>query len=325
MVAPRDRVRAVAVRSASRRAERVATMGVLAGDGIQQCRLPGAQDRHETTCYAPGRGGASSASRAEQAVGYHTVQLTLQPGVRARCSVHPLTGRESVPERISVIIPVLNEAGRLAQTLYCLQALRERGHEVIVVDGGSTDDTISEAVPLADRVLQSPRGRARQMHAGTCAASGSVFWFLHADTLPPRAADDLILQALAVWQGDWGWFDVRLSGTRTLLRCVAWLMNRRSRLTGIATGDQGIFVRRMAYARAGGFPPIPIMEDIALSRRLRRLYRPRQIDAPLLSSSRRWEKHGVVLTIFTMWCLRLGYFLGIDPRHLARFYPGHRT
>lgn len=212
----------------------------------------------------------------------------------------------------------------LAHTLHRLQPLRTRGHEVIVVDGGSTDNTLAEAMPLADRVLQSPRGRARQMHTGTRHASGSVFWFLHADTLPPEAADILILEALAAGQ-DWGWFDLRLSGRRLLLKWVAWLMNRRSRLTGIATGDQGIFVQRAVYEQAGGYPLIPIMEDIALSRRLRRLGKPRQVDTPLLSSSRRWEKHGVLRTILTMWGLRLGYFLGIDPQQLARFYAGHRA
>ncbi len=225
---------------------------------------------------------------------------------------------------ISVIVPALNESGVLVQTLQRLQPLRNRGHEVIVVDGGSTDGTLAEAMPLADRVLQVARGRARQMHAGALDANGSILWFLHADTQPPETADSLILEALARGQGAWGWFDVRLSGSsHRLLKNVAWLMNRRSRLTAIATGDQGIFMRRAIYEQAGGFPLIPIMEDIALCRRLRRLGRPVQIDTPLLSSSRRWEKHGVLRTIVTMWGLRLGYFLGIDPQRLARFYPVH--
>jgi len=227
--------------------------------------------------------------------------------------------------RITVIIPVLNEAGVLVHTLQCLQPLRSRGHEVMVVDGGSTDTTVAEAMPLADRVVHAPCGRARQMQAGALEASGSILWFLHADTHPPETADQLIQAALAGGQGAWGWFDVRLADARLLLKCVAWLMNRRARLTGIATGDQGIFVRRMLYAQAGGFPPLPIMEDIALSRRLGRLGRPRQIDTPLLTSSRRWEKHGVLRTIITMWGLRLGYFLGVDPQRLARFYAVHRA
>ncbi len=227
--------------------------------------------------------------------------------------------------QISVIIPALNEAGVLVHTLRCLQPLRRRGHEVLVVDGGSTDNTLAEATPLADRVLQAPRGRARQMHAGVLGAGGSVLWFLHADTQPPEAADQLIRRALAGGQRTWGWFDVQLSDAPLLLKCVAWLMNRRSRLTGIATGDQGIFVRRAAYEHSGGFPLIPIMEDIALSRRLKHLARPMQIATPLLCSSRRWKKHGIVRTILTMWSLRLGYFLGIDPHRLARFYALHRA
>lgn len=226
--------------------------------------------------------------------------------------------------RISIIIPVLNEAGEIAATLAPLQSLRTRGHEVIVVDGGSTDASVAAATPLADQVITGERGRARQMHAGAAVAEGSVLWFLHADTRIPGRADDLIGDALATGQGEWGWFDVRLTGTHPLLSCVAWLMNRRARLTGIATGDQGLFVRRALYTQTGGFPPIALMEDIALCRKLRRHGRPVTIATPLLSSSRRWEKHGILRTILTMWGLRLGYFLGVDPGHLARFYAVHR-
>lgn len=226
--------------------------------------------------------------------------------------------------RISVIVPALNEAGTIAATLAALQPLRARGHEIIVVDGGSTDTTRAEAAALADRVLHAVRGRALQMHAGADVADGSILWFLHADTHIPAAADRLIQVALADGQGDWGWFDIRLTGSHPLLRGVAWLMNRRARLSGVATGDQGLFVRRAAYARSGGFPQIPLMEDIALCRRLRHLGRPVTIATPLHSSARRWEKHGVLRTILTMWVLRLGYFVGIDPRHLARYYTVHR-
>ncbi|MGD2112239.1 MAG: TIGR04283 family arsenosugar biosynthesis glycosyltransferase [Gammaproteobacteria bacterium] len=236
----------------------------------------------------------------------------------------PRPGEAADAPTISVVVPVLNETGTLAPSLQCLQALRGRGHEVIVVDGGSSDDSMQEAAPLADRVLQVASGRARQMHAGALAAGGNVLWFLHADTLAPADADHQIQDALADGQGSWGWFDVRLAESRGLLACVAWLMNRRARLTGIATGDQGIFVQRTAYEQAGGFPRIPLMEDIALCRRLKRLARPVRIAAPLHGSARRWEKHGVVRTILTMWSLRLGYFLGVNPRYLARFYAVHR-
>lgn len=235
---------------------------------------------------------------------------------------YPVAAADAI--RLSVIIPVLNEAGSLGCTLHDLQPLRARGAEIIVVDGGSTDGSREEAAPLADRVLQTERGRARQLRAGAQAAQGGILWFLHADTRVPTQADTLIRAALPGAEDGWGWFDVRLAGRHPLLRGVGWLMNRRARLTRIATGDQGLFVHRTLYGRAGGFPDIPLMEDIALCRRLRRLARPRPVDTPLLTSARRWEKHGVLRTILTMWTLRLGYFLGVDPRHLARYYAAHR-
>jgi rSAM/selenodomain-associated transferase 2 len=225
---------------------------------------------------------------------------------------------------LSVIVPVLNESGTLGKSLLYLQPLRGRGAELIVVDGGSTDGSREQAAALADRVLRAARGRSRQMRAGAEVARGRVLWFLHADTCVPESAADLIRSALAGTGEGWGWFDVRLTGRQVPLRCVGWLMNRRARLTRIATGDQGLFLHRTLYDRAGGFPDIPLMEDIALCRRLRRLARPRPIGTPLLTSSRRWEKHGILRTILTMWTLRLGFFLGVDARHLARYYAAHR-
>lgn len=220
---------------------------------------------------------------------------------------------------ISVVIPARNEAGNIAATLAPLQALRRRGHEVIVVDGGSDDATVAQAQPLADRVIASAPGRARQMNAGAQAAHGEVLWFLHADTLAPLDADRLLFAALdsgAVW----GRFDVRLSGRRPLLRVVERLMNLRSCLSGIATGDQGIFVRRAAFDTVGGFPDQPLMEDIALSARLKRIGRPVCLHPPLITSSRRWEERGILRTILLMWRLRLLYALGADPAYLARLY-----
>lgn len=225
-------------------------------------------------------------------------------------------------ERLSVIVPVLNEASGIEATLNALQALRRRGHEVIVVDGGSTDPTLALATPLADRVLGSPPGRGIQMHTAAAVASGSVLWFLHADTRPPDDADRIILQALQGGGRVWGRFDVDLDA-RGLLSVVAWMMNLRSRLTGIATGDQGLFVTRAAYHQAGGYPAVPLMEDIALSRALRRIGRPVSLRQRLHTSSRRWRRHGVVRTILTMWLLRLGYFIGIRPERLAAFYATH--
>lgn len=225
-------------------------------------------------------------------------------------------------ERLSVIVPVLNEASGIEATLNALQALRRRGHEVIVVDGGSIDPTLALATPLADRVLGSPPGRGIQMHTAAAVASGSVLWFLHADTRPPDDADRIILQALQRGGRVWGRFDVDLDA-RGLLSVVAWMMNLRSRLTGIATGDQGLFVTRAAYHQAGGYPAVPLMEDIALSRALRRIGRPVSLRQRLHTSSRRWRRHGVVRTILTMWLLRLGYFIGIRPERLAAFYATH--
>jgi len=221
--------------------------------------------------------------------------------------------------RLSVIIPALNESAGIVRTLQSLQALRTWGHEVIVVDGGSQDDTLRVCGPFVDRLLRSPRGRARQMNAGAVVASGNVFVFLHADTALPRSADRAIRMVLHKGSR-WGRFDVKLSGRRWLLRVVERAMNLRSRVTGICTGDQAIFVRRQAFEQIGGFPNIELMEDIALSRALRRVGRPARIKWKAETSSRRWEREGVARTIGRMWLLRLGYFLGADPARLARRY-----
>jgi len=224
--------------------------------------------------------------------------------------------------RLSVIIPALNEATGIADTLQPLQTLRTRGHEIIVVDGGSHDATVRVATGLADRVLDSQRGRAAQMNASAHAASGTVFWFLHADTRPPADADRLILAALAASGREWGHFDVALDGT-WLLRVVAWLMNRRARISRIATGDQGLFVTRRAFRQAGGFAAVALMEDIVISRALRRSGRPLVLRPALHPSTRRWEKHGVIPTILAMWLLRCAFFIGVSPERLATYYPGH--
>jgi len=226
--------------------------------------------------------------------------------------------------KLSVIIPALNEAAAITATLQALQPLRGRGHEVIVVDGGSSDLTIELSRPLTNRVIQARAGRATQMRAGAAVASGSVLWFLHADTVAPADADRLIIQALRHTRAGWGRFDVQLSQTRLLLRCVAWMMNQRSRLSGIATGDQGLFVTRRAYDDTGGFPEIPLMEDIAFSRTLRQRGRPASIRQPLVSSPRRWLAQGALRTILRMWALRLAYFLGVSPERLAAYYSPHQ-
>jgi len=220
--------------------------------------------------------------------------------------------------RLSIIIPTLNEAGGIVATLQPLQPLRRHGHDVILADGGSTDATVLLAQPWVDQVTHSSCGRALQMNAGAHVAHGQALLFLHADTQLPPEADRLLLEALQTRH--WGRFDVRLSGARGGLRVIEWLMNRRSRLTGIATGDQAIFVRRTAFQAVGGFPVIPLMEDIALSRALKQLGRPQCLRACVITSSRRWERHGLMRTILLMWRLRLAYWLGADPARLAKHY-----
>jgi rSAM/selenodomain-associated transferase 2 len=223
-------------------------------------------------------------------------------------------------DRLSIIVPVLNEQAGIAAMLQDLSGLRARGAEVIVVDGGSRDDTVALARPLCDRLIAAPRGRAAQMNAGAGVARGDVLLFLHADTGLPADADRLVCDGLAASGRPWGRFDVRIDGRHPLLPLIAAMMNLRSRLTGIATGDQAIFVDRGAFTAVGGFPDIALMEDIVLSRRLKRLGRPLCLGARALTSGRRWEKHGVVRTILTMWRLRLAFFLGAEPAKLAASY-----
>jgi rSAM/selenodomain-associated transferase 2 len=221
---------------------------------------------------------------------------------------------------LSIIIPTLNEEAGIAAMLEGLSGLRGRGAEVIVVDGGSRDRTVALARPRCDHLISPPRGRAAQMNAGAALARGDVFLFLHADTSLPADADRLVLDGLAASGRPWGRFDVRIEGRHPLLPVIATMMNLRSRATGIATGDQAIFVERGAFAAVGGFPDIALMEDIVLSRRLKRLGRPLCLKARALTSGRRWEKHGVVRTILTMWRLRLAFFLGAEPGKLAASY-----
>jgi len=222
--------------------------------------------------------------------------------------------------KLSIIIPVLNEGDGIAAALDALAHLRALGTEVIVVDGGSRDATVERAQLRADRVVLAPRGRALQMNDGAERASGDVLLFLHADTRLPAEADLFVLNGLDQSRRVWGRFDVKIDGRSRLLPVVAWLMRLRSRLTGIATGDQAIFVRREAFQTVGGFPAVALMEDIAICTRLKRLGRPLCLRACVTTSGRRWEKNGVLSTILLMWRLRFAYFLGADPKQLARQY-----
>ncbi len=227
---------------------------------------------------------------------------------------------DSSSPRLSIVVPVLNEAAALESLLAVLRPMQERGAQIVVVDGGSDDDSMIIAARFADEVLSTPRGRATQMNAGAGAARGDALLFLHGDSLPPSDADQLIIAGLAAGKHVWGRFNVRISGTHPLLRIVASMMNGRSRLSAIATGDQGIFMTRAAFDKVNGFPDIPLMEDIFISRMLKRLSRPLCLTENITTSGRRWEKHGVVKTILLMWRLRAAYFLGADPARLALRY-----
>lgn len=219
---------------------------------------------------------------------------------------------------LSIIVPVLDEAGGILDALAALAPLRARGAEVVVVDGGSQDGTVELARDRCDRVVAAARGRAAQMNAGAAAARGDILLFLHADTRLPADADRHVREALS--RRAWGRFDVAIAGGHPLLPLVAALMNRRSRLTGICTGDQALFATRAAFAQAGGFPEIALMEDVAISRRLKRVSRPACLAQRVVTSGRHWERRGVLRTILLMWRLRLAFFLGADPDLLARRY-----
>ncbi|QTN30629.1 TIGR04283 family arsenosugar biosynthesis glycosyltransferase [Rhodoferax sp. AJA081-3] len=240
---------------------------------------------------------------------------------------------------MSIVIPVLNEAQGITQTLQALAPLRARGVQVIVVDGGSTDGTVERArqalqAPVGNgvavvlygegaapwQVLRSPPGRAVQMNTGAQQARAATLLFLHADTLLPPAADTLVTQALNRGTHHWGRFDVHITGQHGLLRVVAALMNRRSRWSGIATGDQALFMTRAAFDTVGGFPAQPLMEDIEMSKRLLRLSRPACLHQRVATSGRRWETRGVWRTVLLMWRLRFAYWRGVSPQQLAQWY-----
>lgn len=220
---------------------------------------------------------------------------------------------------LSVIVPVRNEVQALPLLLADLAPLRAAGAQLVVVDGGSDDGTRERAVGHVDLLLQSEPGRARQMNAGAAAANGEYLWFVHADTRVSAQAVERLLSALA-GQPCWGRFDVSLSGSGLAFRLIGSMINLRSRLTGVASGDQGIFMARATFDALGGYAPIPLMEDLELCRRLKRLARPQCLRPPLSTSSRRWERGGVWRTVLLMWRLRLAYYCGTNPEQLARRY-----
>ena len=227
----------------------------------------------------------------------------------------------SIPA-LCIIVPVLNEAPGLAAALAPLQVFRQRGVRLVVVDGGSEDGSLAVSQALCDHALSAPRGRASQLNAGAAACPAATLLFLHADTRLPANADVLVQNALHNGRA-WGRFDVRIDSDRPLLAIVSRAMNLRSRWTGIATGDQAIFVAREAFAAVGGFADIALMEDIVISRALKRMGPPVCLREVVYISARRWERHGILRTIFLMWRLRAEFFFGANPDDLARKY-GYR-
>lgn len=219
---------------------------------------------------------------------------------------------------LSIILPVLNEEASLPDVLARLQYLRQLGHEIIVVDGGSRDNSLMLAQQAADNVIVSQPGRAVQMNSGAELATGDVLLFLHADTTLPEGVERILSEI----EGDtfWGRFDVRLSGKRLIFRIIESMMNLRSRITSVATGDQAIFVKRSLFEKVGGYPEIALMEDIAISKQLRRVVKPVCVRNKVVTSSRRWENRGVIKTLLLMWKLRLYYFFGMSPQKISRMY-----
>lgn len=220
---------------------------------------------------------------------------------------------------ISFVIPVLNEEAMIAGLLRELRT-RYPDSELIVVDGGSRDRSVALALPLCDQLLLCEPGRSRQMNLGALVASSPYIFFLHADGRP--GVSWTALQACLLQQPLWGFCRIHLSGARPCFRVIEWFMNQRSRITRIATGDQMLFVQKAVFEQTGGFDAIPLMEDVAWCKRLRRLARPLIVQDPVVASSRRWEEGGVLATIVRMWALRLAYFLGVAPVTLWRYYYG---
>ena len=221
--------------------------------------------------------------------------------------------------KFSIIIPVLNEAEHIESALKQLQVFRDNGHQLIVIDGGSSDATEEISRNYSDKIILSDRGRAKQMNAGANVADGEVLIFLHADTVLPVDACELINSAMTE-NYQWGRFNVRLSGERKFFRVIEFFINWRSRLSSIATGDQAIFVSKKLFDDIGGFPDIPLMEDVAISKYLKHRSNPICLRKNVITSSRRWEQRGVLKTVLLMWRLRFLYFIGVSPNQLVKYY-----
>ncbi|GAA0794222.1 TIGR04283 family arsenosugar biosynthesis glycosyltransferase [Marinobacterium sediminicola] len=221
---------------------------------------------------------------------------------------------------LAIIVPVLNEIETLPSLLNHLQHWQQRGAEIVLVDGGSQDATVKTARNRGFRVLQAPRGRALQMNAGARSTRASILVFLHADTRLPDDADQRVLSTLTGVAQGWGRFDVRIEGRSRMLPVIAGMMNWRSRLSGIATGDQALFMTRDLFERIEGFPEQPLMEDIEISKRLKQLCQPVCLRQKVITSGRRWDTRGCWPTILLMWQLRWAYWRGTPPEQLAERY-----
>ncbi len=224
------------------------------------------------------------------------------------------------PPTLSIIVPVLNQSRTMIDTMSALKPFRQRGAEIIVVDGGSDDDTAVLAHPFADRVVKGPRGRAAQMNEGAKVASGFIFLFLPTDTTLPADADTQVMIGRARDTSVWGRFDMRLTGRHPLLPIVARLLNRRSRSSGIASCEQAIFVQRETFFRIGGFTDIPVMEDVEISKRLRAISPPICVTSRVTVPAKRFDRDGLWTTLRTMWIMRLRYRMGMKPEEILKRY-----
>ncbi len=222
--------------------------------------------------------------------------------------------------KLSIIIPVLNEVALIERCLLSLQDLKKTGHEIIVVDGGSTDDTVNIAKKYSDKVIISDKGRAVQMNAGAEEASGDILIFLHVDTVLSSDAIGQLLFAASRCEQIWGFFKIKLSGSKVIFRVIELFMNKRSRFSKIGTGDQTLFISRNLFNETGGYNELLLMEDIAFCKVLNRYCKPIILNAFVITSSRRWETNGIVYTIIQMWSLRLAFYLGFDTAVLAKKY-----
>lgn len=234
------------------------------------------------------------------------------------------TSTESTDSTVSIVVPVLNEIETLPELLRHLSRLGKSNaihYDIVLVDGGSHDGTVQAATQAGFRVVSSPKGRARQMNAGASATRGDILLFLHADTRLPQNALEQVHSALGqADQASWGRFNVRITGDAFMLKIVARMMNLRSRITGIATGDQAMFIHRSLFDEVGGFPDLPLMEDIELSSSLRRIQHPVCLRSKVITSGRRWIDNGVWKTIVLMWQLRWAYWRGVPAEQLAERY-----